>query len=162
MARPVKSRKARSNPASEIRQAKHLVDRMLDLDSKQLRIFALGLSLMQPATVVTRVIEVLVDRAFEEDSGPASDAVGYFGRPVYLAIIQAFAANMDSSRRSRIVGLLGRLGAELNQEEFMELGNHFVRLCQVFEGEPLAQLISAHRAMRMSFEEQQRKPNQPV
>lgn len=159
MSRTAKSKPAQPNATAEI---KKLVVKLLSVDPKLLRNSVLTLKRVCLPEVLRRLAKSLVDRALMEDSGPASDVVGFLGAAAYPSILPKFCDCNGAEHGSRIAGLLGRIGAELSESEYIELGMHFPRLCMTLKGEPLVQAISAHRAMRASFEEQQRKRKQPV
>lgn len=162
MTRTAKRKHAQTDPAEERRRLDEDVDNMLVPNSEQLRANVHWLKRHASPAIVQQVVEVLVERAFMEDSGRATDALGFFGADAYPIILHAFCNITDADRRPRLVGLLGRLGAEVSPSEYSELGMLFASLCTALKGEQLVYLISAQRAMRASFEEQQRKRKQPV
>lgn len=156
MPRTAKRKQAQSDTAAERRHVRELVDSMLVPNPEQLRTNVNWLKRYYPTATVQQVMEVLVDRAFKEDSGSATDAVGFFGAAAYPVILQAFCGINDAERQARLGGLLARLGAEVSPSEYSELGMLFAILCMRLKGEPLLLLISAQRAMRASFESHQR------
>jgi hypothetical protein len=162
MPRTAKRKDAQTDPAEERRQLDEDVDNMLVPDSEQLRANVHWLKRHVTPASVQQVMEVLVERAFMEDSGRATDALGFFGADAYPVILRAFCNITDADRRPRLVRLLERLGAEVSPSEYSELGMLFASLCMALKGEQLVCLISAQRAMRASFENDQRKRPQPV
>lgn len=76
MSRTAKSKPAQPNATAEI---KKLVVKLLSVDPKLLRNSVLTLKRVCLPEVLRRLAKSLVDRALMEDSGPASDVVGFLG-----------------------------------------------------------------------------------
>jgi hypothetical protein len=131
MPRTAKHKQAQADPATELRHLNELVDKMLVPNPEQLRTNVLWMQRSCSPMIVQGVLKVLAERAFKADSGPATDALGFFGAAAYPIILQAFCDIKDAERRPRVVGLLERLGAEVSPKRVQRVGD---ALCDPLHG----------------------------